>query len=248
MKLILKYDDNLVEYENKESDKSSKQYYYIKQDDQIDPKYYGRGASNRPMVFRMETYKTIPFNETMQKYCYELNKTGDVKHDKRTFADKWDTWVTNERRIRDKEGRPGHADYINGERLDRVDPSWATLLCGRNVICGEEVVSDGSFGIKKGVKCLKIKTLNPDSLPIGMTYETNPEFIHHCTIINEASYNGLHKVLPFPQNGGKAESPYKPIYYPLMSRTPVYIPMYHLEKLPIGSQIPNPYNPSWEWK
>jgi hypothetical protein len=233
----------------------NRQYYYIRQDDQIDPKYYSRAGLNRPMVFRLETYRTMPFNKKMQVYCRDLNKTGDDEYDKRTFADKWDTWVTNERRIREIEGRPGHANYITGELLDREDPSWATLVCGRNALCGEEVVSDGSFGILNGVKCLRVYTLNPDNLPVGMTYKTNPEFIHHCTIINSATNKDeyfdkfLYKSNPFPQNGGRGIFPFKPTYYPLMSYYPVYIPMWMLIKLPLGSKIPNPYNPEWtDWK
>lgn len=222
----------------KEDPPQQKQYYYIRQDDQIQKGFYNRGALNRPMVFRMETYRTIPFNKQMQEYCFEINKTNDNGHDVKTFEDKWDTWITNERRIREKEGRPGHANYITGERLDKGDPSWATLVCGRNVVCGEEIYYNG-------VKSLKVKTLNPDNLSSEITYETNPEFIHHCTIINDALYNGLHKVLPFPQNGGKSLFPYKPVYYPLMSKYPVYLPMWLLEKLEIGKKIPNPYNPEW---
>jgi len=232
-----------------EAQSTEKQYYYIRQDDQIQQGFYHRNALNRPMVFRMETYRTIPFNRDMQFYCRDLNATGDAEYDKRTFADKWDTWVTNERRIREKEDRPGHANYVTGERLEKGDPSWATLVCGRNVVCGTENIVNGV------ATSLTIETLNPDYLPVGMTYETNPEFIHHCSVINDATYMDkhfgkvLHKVNPFPNNGGKAYYPYKPTYYPLMSRYPVTLPMWMLIKLPLGSKIPNPYNPEWlDWK
>ena len=216
-----------------------KQYYVIRQDDQIQKGLYKRTAYNRPMVFRLEVHKSMPFTEPLQKFCFNLNRSDDESRDRHIFADCYDTWSTNAGKIRDCR------NYISGEGVGKPDPKWANLVMGRNVVCGEEVVSDGSFGILNGVKCLMVETLNPDSLPSGITYKTHPHLIHHCNIINVASYNGLQKVLPFPQMGGKVKEPYMPVYYPLMSREKVYIPMWMLIKLPIGSKIPNPYNPEW---
>jgi hypothetical protein len=218
----------------------AKQYYFIRQDDQIEGGY-DRPALNRPMVFRLETHRSVPFTRFMQEYCFRLNRSDDEARDRRVFADCWDTWVTNARKVRD------HANYITGERLEKDDPSWANLVMGRNVICGDEVESNGTFGITAGVQCLRVRTLHPSVLPGGMTYESDPEYIHHCTIINSAMYAGLHKVLPFPQMGGKSTPPKRPVFYPLISDRAVYIPMAHLIKLPLGGQIPNPYNPGWVW-
>lgn len=220
---------------------ASKQYYQIRQDDQIAKGLYKRNALNRPMVFRLETYRNIPFTKKMQEFAFDLNRTGNLIYDKRVYPDCFDTWATNARRIREEDDRPGHADYINNERLDRDDPSWANLVMGRNVLTGVEVM-------RGAVPSLHVNTLDSNNLPITpMTYETHPEFIHHCTIINDAMFGSIHKVLPFPQKGGKETEPKLPVYYPLMWDVPVYIPMWMLIKLPIGAEIPNPYNPVWNW-
>jgi hypothetical protein len=230
-----------------EPQSTERQYYYIRQDDEIQKGLYGRGALNRPMVFRLQVHDTINFTKDMQLYFFGLNRSNNEAEDRRVFPDCCDTWVTNARKIQDRPGELGHADYVNGLRLNRPDPSWANLVMGRNVICGEEVISDGSFGITNGVRCLKVETMYPDKLIAGATYETHPHLIHHCNIINSAKYENLYKVLPFPQRGGKLYPPKQPVFYPLVWNEPVYIEMWMLKKLNIGSKIPNPYNPAWEW-
>jgi len=219
---------------------TNRQYYFVKQDDQM-PWYTGRPIKNRPMIFRLYNYNTIPFNKDMQLYHFSLNRSDDEARDKRAWSDENDTWSTNARKVRE------HADYVNQVRLEKPDPSWASLVMGRNVVCGEEVLSDGTYGIPFGRLCLKLETMDINHLIEGATYETHPHLIHHCTNITSAKYDGLFKVNPFPQMGGRVYPPFRPTFYPLMWNKPLYIEMKYLSKLPLGRAIPNPYNPRWDW-
>lgn len=212
-----------------------RQYYVIRQDDQIDPALYKRIALNRPMVFRLQTYRSMWMTKKIQEFLFGLNRTNDEARDRAEFQDSYDTWGTNEGKIRDG------ANHVTGERLYLEDPRWSTLVMGRNALCGVEMISDGSFGIKAGTPVLKVETLNPDALPSGMTYQTHPHLIHHCNIIVDSKVNGLYQVNPFKT--ARVTPPYKPTYYGLMARGDVYIEMWMLIKHPLGQPLPNPYNP-----
>lgn len=173
----------------------------------------------------------------IQEFLFNLNRTDDEARDRDQFQDNYDTWATNEGKIRDG------ANYITGERLDLVDPRWSTLVMGRNALCGVEMVSDGSFGITAGTPVLKVETLDPSNLPAGLSYETHPHLIHHCNIITDNKVDGLYQVNPF--KNARVTYPYKPTYYGLMASGSVYIPMWMLIKHPIGTPLPSPYNPGW---
>jgi len=164
-----------------------RQYYFIRQDDQIEYGYK-RPALNRPMVFRLETHNSIPFTKEMQLYHFGLNRSDDEARDKRVWSDENDTWSTNAGKVRD------YADHVNQVRLEKPLPKWANLVCGRNVVCGKEVESDGTYGIPAGRKCLQVETMSTTDLIKGATYATHPHLVHHCTIINSAVYDKLHKV------------------------------------------------------
>lgn len=219
-----------------------RQYYVGRQDDQIEPNLYTRPGLNRPMVFRMQTYGSFPMTEAVQKFLFDLNRTDDEERDRDQFADLYDTWSTNEGKIR--EG----ANFITGERLDQPLPRWSHLYCGRNVFCGKETVADGTYDIPFGTRVLEVETLDPLNLPAGLSYETHPHLIHHCNIIVDNKVDGLYQVNPF--RSARVTPPYKPAYYGLMGKSGqrLHIEMWKLIKLPLGTMLPNPYNPIWEWK
>lgn len=231
MKITVEYPD--LKYVDRAS---TRQYYFIRQDDQIDD--YERDGLNRPMVFRLEPHGTMPMKEIIQKFLFSLNRSDDEQEDRRVFADCWDTWATNYGKVR------ACNNYITGE-IHGEDPKWTNLVCGRNVICGTEMISDGSIGIRKGEPVLKVETLNPDALPFGINPIGNEHLIHHCTIITDRKLEDkYYQVNPFPQRGGREG---KPVLYGLMSRTPVYIEMWMLDKLTLGAKLPSPYHPAWDW-
>ncbi len=173
--------------------------------------------------------------EAVQRWLRALNPTTTNKQ----FADLWDTWATNSGKIRDCH------NYITGERPDKPDPRWSYLYMGRNALCGEEVIADGSFAIKAGMPCLKVETLNPDNLPAGLTYKSHPHLIHHCNIITDHKVDGLYQVNPFLT--ARVTPPNQPVLYGLMAKTAVYVPMWMLYKHPLGEPLPSPYQPSWSW-
>lgn len=224
-------------------DNPVKQYYLILADDQIPNGKYDRPADNSlgfPMVFRLETHSTIKMTKEIQEYIFSFNRSDNERRDRMAFQGYCDTWATNYGKVRDC------ANFITGENIFLPLPKWTNLVCGGNVICGEEMISDGSYGIRSGVRVLKVETIDSNNLISGLSYENSPHLIHHMTIIRPNTINGRLAVNPFPQMGGKSNEPYRPSYYPLMSPKPVYIEMVHLKKLELGSGIPNPYNPEWK--
>jgi len=236
MKITVDYDLNSYEAA---SVIKPRQMYRIKQDDEIDPSLYTRPGYDRPMVFRLHTHGTMPMTRTIQEFLFSLNRSDNEGRDRGVFSELYDTWATNYAKIR------VNANYITGERLEMSLPKWTNLVIGRNVICGTEMVSDGSHEIGYGIPILKVETLDPDNLPFGINPIGNEHVIHHCSVITSATYNDMRKVNPFIQMGGKIFPPYLPTRYALMSRVDVFIEMWMLEKLPLGSALPNPYNPAW---
>jgi hypothetical protein len=204
-----------------------RQYYQIRQDDEIDPSLYKRPGLDRPCVFRLEVHGAIPMTQDIQEFLFELNEMTNAE--RKVFADCWDTWATNYGKIRDCR------NFITGENAGKDLPKWTNLVCGKNVLCGKETV-------RNGVAVLEVETLDPDNLPFGMKQKGNEHLIHDCTIITDVKYEGFYKVNPFPQLLGRYG---RPVLYGLMSRVPVYIPMWMLKKLPLGTPVPSSYWPEW---
>jgi hypothetical protein len=196
--------------------------------------------ASAPIVFRLEVHRTIPMTREIQEYIFSFNRSDNDARDRRAFQGYCDTWATNYGKVRNG------MNYITGEYASASLPKWTNLVCGRNVVCGEEMVSDGSYGIQSGIPVLRVETIDSNNLQPDISYETHPHLVHHCTIItSNIMENGLRQVNPFPQMGGRATEPKLPCLYPLLSDRPVYIPMWMLIKLTPGSAIPNPYNPVW---
>ena len=189
------------------------------------------------MVFRLQPHGTMPMTQKIQEFIFSFNRSDNEARDRQAFQGYCDTWACNYGKVRDS------ANFITGENLSADLPKWTNLVMGRNMLCGTEMISDGSFGIKHGVPVLKVETINPDNPPVGMTHLTHPHLIHHCNIIRPNIIDGLRQVDPFPQMGGRALPPFMPSLYPLMSLGSVYIEMWMLIKLPPGSTLPNQYHP-----
>lgn len=223
------------------------QYYRVRQDDEMP--FYSRPAGTGtgwPMVFRMEPYKGTKMYAALQWFWFRLNLTADTgkniqawnAYTKSGVAFNNGSWGVNVCR-----------NYITSERLGVLSPypQMGRLICGGNVITGIEMTLTKRQGaLLKGTKVLKVSTIDVRKpLPAGISYKTHPHLIHHATIIRpEREANGLKRVNPFPQLYGRDGVP---IYYPVWSDGDVYYPLRQLEKLPLNSPIPNPYNPAWSF-
>lgn len=224
----------------------TRQLYRIKQDAEIRD-HYSRPTqlSGAPMVFRCQEHKSIRMTEAIQLFLYGLNAKIDSALARKTFADCFDTWATNDGKIRD------NRNHVTGEMNSNRDPMLANLVCGGNVVMGREVeLSERVGDLRAGTEALALHTLHPDNLPdvSSIQYRGFEHVIHVTTIIRQNdTLDGLCRVNPFIQMGGRAARPNQPVFYALLSRDLVYLPMWLLEKLPVGSVIPNPYHPAWDW-
>jgi hypothetical protein len=214
------------------------QLYRVKQDDEI-PNFGNRDylSGGMPAVMRLSTYKTIKLTKAIQEFWYELNRSTDYTADIALWRGLTDKAWSNERKLRD------HADHITGERLDQPDPSYARLMCARNVVSGVETTAQG-IDLPTGTPVLRVDALDPDNLPWAISRAGNEHLLHIATTItNVLAPNGLQIVNPFPGRDGRDG---QLILYPLLARPsdPMYYPLSRLVKLPIGTAIPPIYNPA----
>jgi hypothetical protein len=218
--------------------------YRIKQDDEIGfPPRPTTGLGN-PMVFRMEEHHYVTLTKEWQELWFGLNRSGDWSADHKA----WLAYTESSRAFTNNNGiydwsvsdEQLRADYIGGTGLDLPDPKMATLICGRNVLCGVEMVLPFRVGYyPAGTQVLKVETIRDPSIKV--TRETHPHLVHVANIILEQlAPNGLRIVNAFPQRGGRDGYP---VYYPVISNRDVYYRLDQLEKLPLGSPLPPYYNP-----
>jgi len=219
--------------------------YRVLPDDEMP--FYSRPAGvlkGWPMVQRLEPWKGTKLYSALQWFWFRLNLTADTSKN----VQAWNAYTADGIAFCNGSwGVDKCKNYITSERLgfQYAYPQMGRLICGGNVITGEEMTLTKRIGeLLKGTRVLKVATIDVrKTLPAGMTYETHPWLIHHATIIRpEKEDNGLKRVNPFPQLGGREGVP---IYYPLWSDGDVYYPMRQLAKLAPNSTIPNPYNPAF---
>jgi hypothetical protein len=138
-----------------------------------------------------------------------------------SFAAMFDTWNTGSK-VRDG------ANFITGERLDGDLPKYpAKLTMGCNVYKVKDYVASTDL---YEIYSVDVNALpDPSALPVHL--------MTHLTI-----YKGGY-VNPFDYNGGRNDG--RPCYTAPLSVAPLYIDAGRVE---IVTDIPNPYNPEWEWK
>jgi hypothetical protein len=219
----------------------TRQFYRILQDDEMS--FYTRpaGDGNWPMVFRLEEHHFTKLTRQWQEFWFSLNRSDNFKNDYRAFL----AYTDNNKAFTNGHGIINHgeqmcADFIGMRGLTLPLPAIATLVCGRNVLCGEEVkLTERQGDLHRGTWALKVQTLrSPD---YSITRATHPHLIHIAnTITMTVAPNGLRQCNPFPERGGRDGYD---VFYPVVSSRQVYYPMNRLEKLDIGGKLPEPYNP-----
>jgi len=210
-----------------------KQYYRLLQDDEMN--FQRVIQTSAPMTFNFYPRGTLKLTEEIQRYWHALNDNDLQAWSGGELGGYPDAAFCNgAHKVR------LNRDYITRQRLDQELPVRERVMCGRNVVYGEETISNGVYGIPFGTPVLRLETMYPDELQ-NVTYATRPHLIHVGTIITtKPAPNGLRQVNAFPHRGGREG---KPVFYPLISDEPVYYPLSMLEKLPNSSGVPSVYNP-----
>jgi len=226
-----------------------KQYYRIKQDDELDD--YERPSDGelrgKPAVFRLEEHHYTHITEGLQWLWFNLNrnpKFTDQKHRQAWLAyTESSKAFCNSGGIYDQDNDQYLArDYINNKGMDLKLPKIATLVCANNVLCGVEMTLTERQGpLVAGTRVLKVETIRE---PItGLSYETHPHLVHKaCTIMDTPGPNGLRKINPFPEFGGRNTG--VDVFVPVISSRDVYYPLKNLEKLPLSQPLPPVWNPA----
>lgn len=243
MSLLADFDGTQVKYERREI----KQYYRVLHDDEMNyPSRAGDGTKGNPQVHRLEPHHYVTLNGDRSHQWFNCNRSPDWKKD----HEEWLKYTESSRAFTNGNGilefdiRDGdqqiRCDHIGKTRYDLPDPKIATLVCGLNVICGEEVVLDFPlYNMPVGTRALKVETIRDPKMVVSR--QTHPHLVFVANIIyDKIAPNGLRQVNAFPQRGGREG---QPVYVPLVSNVQVYFPMSKLEKLPLGAPIPPYYNP-----
>lgn len=201
--------------------------------------------TSRPEVLRRLDYYYWRMTEPWFWYCFDVvmfqafglvNRIGMTQEQWDYTAQKFESVYADNRFITNGHW-DGRKNWLTGANLDGEDPEVATLMCGGGVLTGVE--NDG---------ILEIRTLNSDESPPSIS-EINPKshpwYFIPGTIVTTALVDGLPKVTPFPQLGGKT------VYVPLVSkhsREPARMSVWdadynqlRLRKLRRGASAPSPY-------
>ena len=192
----------------------------------------GSPATGCPEVwfFRPNHYSWL--TKEWQYFWFRLNG-GDPERPAPDDLRAWRGYTASNAYITDAKGPDIYRDWIGRERLSLEDPKIKCLSCGGNVFAGKEVFD-------------RIWYLEPDMLD-GTRPPPSFEWIrqNHVweAVIHDATntVTGTPIVNPFTHFGGRDTG--KPVLNPFVGRMQVRIPLFMLEKLPLGSVRPSPYVP-----
>lgn len=230
---------------------SSRQYYRILQDDELDD--YTRPSDGelrgKPGVMRLEEHHYTHLTEAYQWMWYRLNNPTGFTEQKWQHA--WLAYTESSRAycnsggIYDQDNDKYLArDYINNKGIGLKLPKIATLVTINNVLCGEEVLLTERQGeLRAGTWALKVETIRAPMQ--GLSYKTHPHLVHKAVTIVEtpaSETDPLRRVNPFTDFDGRYSG--VDVYIPVISSKQVYYPLRRLKKLPIGSPLPPVWRPA----
>jgi hypothetical protein len=195
----------------------------------------GTLETSEPEVTRLEPMIYTPMTAAIQWMCFDLlfwderhgDRTGVTDAEKRIYESLYrgtdpGRFITNGR------GVDTCRNYISGERLSEPLPGYMSLVCGGNVLHGEE------FTALNGIRKLQAEVL-VDAAPASTIPPWQKQRATVCTTL--ALADGTFRVNAFPQRNGLD------VWCPILCKSPVTIAMSKLVKLPPGAPIPSPYNP-----
>lgn len=233
-KMTVYYDDNTQQVLSSQP-RSSLQLYQIKHDYELGDSL----RSNLPEVFRLNPQHYVVMTEEVQHFMFELlrlemEKVGATLEQARAA---WAYLYKGDKAFTNYNGVDTKRDYINRTNLSEELPRLSTLVCGGNVLAGQEIMAKWDTFVEP---CLQVSTIDANyPPPVPFTRDEAPPLISYATISTLSKLsNGTYKVTRF--SAPKMMGANAPI--PLMSNAPVMYPLRFLKKLPIRNVIPSPYN------
>jgi hypothetical protein len=190
--------------------------------------------SSRPEVNPLTPLDAFPFTEEWQWFAYKLldnQNDGRLTHEKVIQA--FSSLYSSTTAFCNGNGVESYRNYITGNiysehRLLPL-PKVFPIITGGNVVTGEEAVI-------KDIHYLRVEHL--EGTPnYDITKEKYPWLIQYATQIYTTKVGDGYVVGRFPQMAGLD------VPVPLLMTGDVFYPLANLNKLPLGSSIPSPYNP-----
>lgn len=233
-KMTVHYDDASQQVLSSRPE-ASLQLYQVKHDYEIG----GDLRDNLPEVYRLNPQHYVVMTEEVQTFMFRLlmMEMGKVGATLDQMKAAWVYLYKGDKAFTNKRGVDTCRDYINGTNLSGELPGLSTLVCGGNVLAGQEVMAKWDNSIEP---CLQVSTIDVNlSLPSPFMRSQIPHWISFATnsTLKKLS-NGTYQVTRF--SAPKMMGSDAPV--PLLSNVPVVYPLRFLKKLPIGGLIPTPYN------
>jgi len=195
-----------------------------------------------PMTCQLRPETRIPFVPKLQFDIRGLNDSGNKARDDAAFEQYRDTWNTASGKL------ATHYNAITdvGDRTNLPALECHIQFAG-NIVWAEPEISDGTIGIPRGVRVIRIHTIHPDDLHPEYTDKTHPWFVHHQVIIRPNLFGEFQMRNTFIQMGGKSKEPFRPCLTKLISPVDLFIRQDEVREVLENEPIPNPYNPVWDY-
>lgn len=196
-------------------------------------------STSRPEVNPLSPLAAFPFTEEWQWFAFGLlenQSNGQLTQSQLIQA--FNSIYSSTTAFCNDQGVESNRNYITGDIYSEHQllplPKIFPIICGGNVVTGEEVVV-------KNVRYLRIEHLGgmPPDLD-DVSRATYPWFVQYATIITTHKLdNDGYVVNRFAQMHGLD------VPVPIVGQSDVdYLyPLSNLRKLPLGSSAPSPYNP-----
>ena len=199
---------------------------------------YGRIPDfSTPEVNRLDPFDQFLMTEAWQWFMFgllEIQAGGSMTHDQLVQA--FSSLYAGATAFCNGNGVDTHANYISGEIGTPAHPlplpGFFPIICGGNVLTGEEVTI-------KGIQYLQVEHLsgNPPDLD-DVNRNNYPWLIQLSTIITTKKLaDGSYQVIRFPQMRGRD------VPVPILAKEDVTYPLSKLQRLPMGAAVPSPYYP-----
>lgn len=214
---------------------ANRQLYQVKHDYELGDDL----RDNLPEVFRLNPQHYVEMTGDVQEFMFwllsnEMDKVGATLEQKKAA---WRYLYDGARAFTNGRGVEKFRDYITPANSSAANPGLSTLICGGNVLTGEQVMAKWDNVIEP---CLQVDTL-ADYPPLiyDLDRDHHPYWISYATISTlKGLPNGTHQVTRF--SAPKMMGANAPV--PIMASRPVVIPLWMLKPINIGSPVPSPYN------
>lgn len=172
---------------------------------------------NVPEVFRLFPFHHVVLTENLQWLWRRMNIE--------LTDDQWTQLSGNTLGFTNSTGFPGHHNYIKNQEVNKDNPRFdQARVCGGAILTGYE--RDGN---------LFIDTIDTRYTLPSVEYVLSQPHLYYEAINIALSSTGVPVIRKLKSAWGKK------VLMPLVSNTTVWLPLSTLEKLPLGSPLPGPY-------